>query len=212
MSDWLRYGRRMLIIALALGYAFLAHYTNTRAGAETLGMLVALAPLVLAALSLAWHSRHRLGMLVVFGVGCTALGMAWTTMTHHYDWVYWIEHAGTELILCITFARTLSPGREPMCTYFARCVHGSFTPALERYTRQITVAWVIFFGSIAATSTAIFLAAPLAAWSVFANFLTAPLIGLMFIVEYLVRRQLHPDMEHAHILDGVKAFWKAPAG
>jgi uncharacterized membrane protein len=212
MSDLTRYGRRMLIITLALGYAFLAHYTNTTAGSKTLGTLLALAPLVLAALSLAWHSRHRLTMLVVFGVGCIALGMAWTTMAHHYDRIYWFEHAGTELILCITFGRTLRPGREPMCTYFARSIHGSLTPELERYTRQITVAWVVFFGLVSTASTVIFVAAPLAVWSAFANFITAPLIGLMFVVEYMVRRRLHPDMEHAHILDGMKAFWKASAG
>lgn len=212
MSNLVLYGRRMLIITLALGYAFLAHYTNSTPGIETLGTLVALAPLVLAALSLAWHSRHRLGMLVVFGVGCTALGMNWTTMAQHYDRIYWFEHAGTELVLCITFGRTLVLGREPMCTYFARCVHGSLTPSLEHYTRQVTVAWVAFFGLMATTSTVIFVIAPLATWSVFANFFTAPLIGLMFVVEYLVRRHLHRNMEHAHILDGVKVFWKAPDG
>lgn len=212
MFDLTRYGRPMLIIALALGYAFLAHYTNTGSGTRTLGTLVALAPLVLAALSFAWHSRHRLRMLVVFGAGCVALGMAWPAMAQHYDRIYWIEHAGTELILCITFLRTLGPGREPMCTYFARSVHGSLTPELERYTRQITVAWVVFFGLMATTSTAIFVATPLAVWSAFANFLTAPLIGSMFVAEYLVRRHLHPNMEHAHIFEGVKAFWKAPAG
>lgn len=212
MSNLARYGRRILIIALALGYAFLAHYTNSTAGNETLGALIALAPLVLAALSFAWHARYRFGMLVVFGIGCVAMGMAWPTMAHHYGRIYWFEHAGTELVLCITFARTLSLGREPMCTYFARCVQGSLTPALERYTRQITVAWVVFFGLMALTSTVLFVTAPLAAWSVFANFFTAPLIGSMFIVEYLVRRHLHRDMQHVHILEGVKVFWKAPPG
>ena len=212
MSDLARYGRRMLILALAIGYALLAHYTNTASGTRTLGTLVALAPLVLAALSFAWHARRRTTMLLAFGIGCAALALAWPTMARHYDRIYWLEHAGTELILCITFFRTLGPGREPMCTFFARSVHGTLTPALQRYTRQITVAWVVFFGSMAATSTAIFAAAPLAVWSAFANFFTAPLIGSMFVAEYLVRRRLHPDIEHAHIFDGVKAFWKAPAG
>jgi hypothetical protein len=34
----------------------------------------------------------------------------------------------------------------------------------------------------------------------------------MFIIEYLVRRRLHPHMQHAHILDAVKAFWNIPVG
>lgn len=212
MSNLARYGRIALILALGLGYTFLAHHTNTTAGNETLGTLVALLPLVVAALSFAWHARNRVAMLILFGITCIALGIAWTTIAHHYARIYWLEHAGTELILCLTFSRTLSPGREPMCTYFARTVHGSLTPALERYTRQITVAWSVFFGLIALTSTVLFVAAPLAVWSAFANFFTAPLIGLMFIVEYVVRRHMLQDMKHVHILDGVKAFWKASAG
>ncbi|HJU72012.1 MAG TPA: hypothetical protein VJ603_09200 [Paucimonas sp.] len=212
MFEALRLGRWIAAGALALGYALLAHHTNTAAGTATLGVLLALAPLVLAALSLAWHARRRIAMLALFGLGCAALAANWSVLTHHYDRIYWFEHAGTELILCLTFGRTLASGREPMCTTFARAVHGTITPTLARYSRQVTVAWVGFFGAMAAASTTIFLVAPLSVWSAFANFFTAPLIAAMFVLEYLVRRYLHPHMEHAHILDAVKAFWKAPAG
>lgn len=210
MSRSVRFGRTTAAVACAAGYALLAHYTNI-ARTETLGTLVALSPLVLAALSLAWHARHRIPMLGLCGFGCAALFIAWGTLEQHFSRIYWIEHAGTQLILCLWFGRTLGAGREPMCTYFARIMHGSLTPAIERYTRQVTVAWVMFFGFMSAASTAIFLAAPLAAWSTFANFFTAPLIGLMFVAEYAVRRRLHPDMEHARFLDVVKAFWNVPA-
>ena len=81
---------------------------------------------------------------------------------------------------------------------------------LERYTRQVTLAWSIFFGTMALVSTALFFAAPVKVWSGFANFLTAPLIALMFIVEYAVRRRMLPDVEHAGIVAGVQAFWKTP--
>ncbi|MDB5761931.1 MAG: hypothetical protein JWQ21_926 [Herminiimonas sp.] len=212
MSAVVRLGRRMAIIALVAGYALLAHYTNTAARTETLGTLLALAPIVLTALSMARHSRHRLPMLAMLGIGCAALLMAWTTIAHHFARIYWLEHAGSQLVLCLVFGRTLSGGREPMCTRFARSIHGSLTPEIEHYTRQVTAAWVLFFGSMAAVSTILFFAAPLAAWSAFANFLTAPLIGLMFVAEYLVRRRLHPHTKHAHILDAIKVFWKAPAG
>lgn len=210
MSRAVRFGRSAAVVAFAVGYALLAHYTNI-AHTETLGTLLALSPLVLAALSFAWQSRHRLPMLGLFGIGCAALFIAWGALEHHFSRIYWIEHAGTQLLLCLWFGRTLGTGREPMCTYFARIMHGSLTPAIERYTRQVTVGWVMFFGCMSAASTAIFFTAPLAVWSAFANFFTAPLIGLMFVVEYIVRRRLHPDAEHAHILDAVKAFWNVPA-
>lgn len=203
--------RTALVVGLAAGYAFLAHYTNTAAHTETLGTVIALAPLVAAALSLAWHSRHRRAALSLFMLGCVALLVAWPALERHFSLLYWVEHAGTELLLCLAFARTLAHGREPMVTCFARIVHGSITPPLERYTRHVTQAWVLFFGSMAAVSTAVFFSAPVATWSAFANFFTAPLITLMFVAEYIVRRRMHPDMEHANILAGIQAFWKAPA-
>lgn len=206
-----RFARWTAVIALAAGYALLAHYTNTTAQTETLGTLLALAPLVLAALLMAWHARNRTAALVLSAVGCAALITAWTTLEQNFSRIYWIEHVGTQLILFLTFGRTLVADREPLCTYFARMVHGSLTPVLARYTRQVTAAWVVFFGLMAATSTTLFFNASLETWSMFANFFTAPLICGMFVAEYLVRRNLHPHMEHAHILDAVKAFWKMPA-
>lgn len=210
MPGLLRWGRRAGIAALALGYVLLAHYTNI-ARTETLGTMVALAPILFGALSMAWHSAWRKTMLAVFGAACLAIAAAWGRLEHHYSLVYWIEHAGTELVLCLTFARTLAAGQEPMCTYFARLVQGPLSPALERYTRQITKAWVIFFGAMAATSTLLYMAAPLEIWSFFANFFTGPLIGLMFVGEYAARRCLHPQIQHVHILDAVRVFWKSPA-
>lgn len=210
MPHLLRFGRRAAIAALALGYVLLAHYTNI-AQTETLGTVVALAPIVLGGFSMAWHSNWRKTMLVAFAVACAFILIAWSRLEHHYSLIYWIEHAGTELVLCITFARTLAGGREPMCTYFARLVQGELSPSLERYTRQVTQAWVVFFGSMAAVSTLLYYAAPLEIWSAFANFFTGPLIGLMFLGEYIVRRSMYPNMQHAHILDAVKVFWKSPA-
>lgn len=212
MSRVVVVARSSAFIALAIGYALLAHHTNATPGNERLGAFVALAPILLAAGSMAWRSRYRTAMLGLFAIGCIALFAAWGAIEHHYSSIYWIEHAGMQFLLCLAFARTMAHGREPMCTYFARIVHGSLTPSLLHYTRQVTMAWVVFFGMMAATSTVIFFAAPLATWSVFANFFTAPLICLMFIAEYAVRRHTDLDMEHVHILAAVKAFWNAPAG
>lgn len=210
MSGAVRHGRWIALIAFAVGYAVLAHYTMV-AGAETLGAAVALAPLVFAIGSGAWHARRRWPVPLAAVAGGAALVWAWAGIENHFNQLYWMEHAGTQLFLCLLFGRTLHAGREPMCSYFARVVHGSLTAPLARYTRKVTVAWTAFFGLMAATSTILFFSAPLATWSAFSNFLTAPLIGLMFIGEYLVRRHTQRHMDHVHILEGVKAFWKKPA-
>lgn len=202
--------RWTLVIAFPLSYAFLAHYTNT-ARLAGLGTLIALAPLILMCLTMAWQATHRKAMLALFALGCLSLGLAWERIQQYYSIIYWLEHAGTELVLCLVFARTLRADREPMVTYFARLVHGSLTPALQAYTRQVTKAWVCFFSVMAMLSTVLFHTVSLEAWSAFANFLTAPLIGLMFVAEYAVRRRLHPQMDHANISEGIKAYWNTPA-
>jgi uncharacterized membrane protein len=205
MPEVVRYGRLLAVLALTVGYALLAHYTNTGSRNETLGTLVALSPIVLALLVMAWHARHRAVMLAAFALGCLTLLLIWNTLEHHFPWIYWIEHAGTQLVLCLVFARTLRAGREPMCSYFARMVHGTLAPAVARYTRQITYAWVVFFGFISMTSTVLFFAAPVAIWSAFVNFFTGPLICLMFVLEYGARRY------HVSIFAAIKAMQKSPA-
>jgi uncharacterized membrane protein len=100
----------------------------------------------------------------------------------------------------------LIAGRQPLCARFAEAVHAPLTPQHEVYARQVTVAWTLFFAAMALASTLLFFLAPLTTWSVFANFLTLPLVVLMFIAEYWVRRWALPDMQHAHFLSAVRAF------
>jgi len=111
----------------------------------------------------------------------------------------------------VMFGRSLARGREPLCTHWANRVQGPLSPPLERYTRQVTVAWTLFFALLTAAQVLLFLLAPLPVWSTFANFFCLPLVAAMFIGEYLVRSQLLPDIDHASILDGVRAFLGAAA-
>jgi uncharacterized membrane protein len=210
MPAAVRSWRWAALIALGLAYALLAHHTNTTPQSGTLGSALAVAPLAAGALTLAWHSPRRRAMLLACALGFTASWLAWRSAQPHFSMLYWVEHAGTELLLGVGFARTLASGQEPMCTRFARMIQGQLTPAIERYTRRITWAWALFFGLMAATSTLLYYAAPLAAWSMFANFFTGPLICLMFVAEYALRRLLFPHMEHAPILAAVRAFWSPP--
>ena len=200
-----RIARWLVIAALVIGYPLLAHYTNESAQ-NNLGAWVAIAPVVLIAVMLAWRSPRRSIMLGVLLLFCVALWAGWPALEHYTGLVYWLQHLGLQLILFMTFARTLIAGRQPLCTRFAEAVHAPLTPQHEIYTRQVTVAWSLFFAAMAVVSTTLFFLTPLATWSVFANLLTLPLVALMFIVEYAVRRQVLPDLRHTRILDAVRAF------
>jgi len=205
IARWLGIG------VLVIGYPLLAHYTNRSAHSGNLGALVAIAPVVLLALVLAWRSPRRFIMLGVLVLLCVALWAGWSALEQHFGLVYWLQHVGMQLILFMVFGRTLVAGRQPLCTRFAEMVHAPLTPRHEIYARQVTVAWTLFFAAMALVSTVLFFLAPLATWSVFANFLTLPLVVLMFVAEYWVRRSVLPDMRQMHILDAVRAFRSSPA-
>jgi uncharacterized membrane protein len=194
------------IATLVIGYPLLAHYTNESAQSGNLGAVVAIAPVVLIAVMLAWNSPQRLIMLGVLMLSCVVLWAGWPVLEQHFGLVYWLQNVGLQLILFMTFGRTLIAGRQPLCTRFAAAVHAPLTPQHENYARQVTVAWTLFFAAMALASTGLFFLAPLVTWSFFANFLTLPLVALMFIAEYWVRRWVLPEMRHAHILDAVRAY------
>ena len=207
----LRIVRWLGVAALVIGYPLLAHYTNKSAHDGNLGALVSITPVVLIALVLAWNSPRRSVMLGVLALLCIALWAEWPALEQHFGLVYWLQDVGMLLMLLMTFGRTLIAGRQPLCTRFAEAVHGPLTPQHEIYAHQVTVAWTLFFAAMTLVSTLLFFLAPLASWSVFANFLTLPLIALMFIAEYWVRRWVLPDMQNAHILDSVRAYRNTPA-
>ena len=194
------------IAALLIGYPLLAHYTNQSAHSDSLGALVAIAPVVLIALVLAWNSPRRFIMLGALVLSCVALWAGWSALEQYYGLVYWLQNVAMQLILLMTFGRTLIAGRQPLCTRFAEAVHAPLTPQHEIYARQVTVAWTLFFAAMVLASSGLFFLAPLVTWSFFANFLTLPLVALMFVAEYWVRRWVLPDVRHTHILDAVRAF------
>ena len=202
-----RIARGLGIAALVIGYPLLAHYTNESAHSGSLGAVVAIAPVVLLALVQAWRSSWRFGMVGMLALLGVALWAGWPALEQHFGLVYWLQDVGMLLILFMTFGRTLIAGRQPLCTRFAEAVHAApLTPQHELYARQVTVAWTLFFAAMALVSTLLFFLAPLASWSVFANFLTLPLVALMFIAEYWVRRWVLPDTQNAHILDALRAY------
>jgi len=143
---------------------------------------------------------------------CAVVGMLlwgfWGTLERNFTWAYFIQHAGTNLMLAAVFGVTLARGRQALCSRFAEAVHGSLAPEVLRYTRQLTLAWTLFFIAVSGVSALLFAFAPIETWSIFANFMTFPLVMLMFAVEFLIRLRKLPNLERHNILDGILAFWK----
>jgi uncharacterized membrane protein len=109
--------------------------------------------------------------------------------------------------MALSFGRSLIGNRVALCTQLADRVHGPLTPSEVRYTRRVTAAWAGFFVLIVAATLGLFYAAPLRIWSLFANFCVPPLIGLMFVAEYAVRRRALPQAPHRGILAAIRAYF-----
>lgn len=121
--------------------------------------------------------------------------------------LYVAQHVCTNLALCWMFGYTLVGGREPLVTRFARIVRrGDMPPEVIAFTRSVTQAWTLFFLLVAAVSLGLYGWASIQAWSTFANLICTPLVGLMFVGEYAVRRHKLRGIKHSAFLDAMHVF------
>jgi len=191
--------------AVVIGYALLVHLTTIHAGHRDLGALLTIGPIGLLALGLAWRSQQRLlgfGSCLLVAV---LIAWYWRALTAHFVWCYLLQQVGLYGLLGLSFGRTLGREQVPLCTRVALRVHGTLPENARRYTRRLTMAWTVLFAALTALMLLLFLAAPLAVWSAFANFGAVALVILMFLIENRVRRRLLPDMVHIGVIATIRA-------
>ncbi|BCM25131.1 COG4648 family protein [Methyloradius palustris] len=211
MLELNRIARFVGIAAMFLIYAVLVHYVNASGQPSTLGVILAVLPILAISLAMAAHSASRIAGILLLTSTLIITWLAWPLIARHTGFIFWVQDVSLQIMLMATFARTLLSGRTPLCVEFASMMHGPLSPGHHHYAHMVTIAWVIFFGLMAAISTLLFFMAPLTTWSIFANFLILPLTALMFALEYLARRIALPDVPSGHILDAVRAYRNASA-
>jgi uncharacterized membrane protein len=197
---------RAMLVVLSLAGAVLAHFAIVDRFSPLLGAVLSLIPLAFLALWAARRSRHRAWTAAAVALAALALWAGWGALERHFDSLFFVEHAGGNALLAVVFGRTLAAGREPLCTRFARILHPTLPPEVQAYTRGVTLAWTIFFASLAALSAALYLGGFLTAWSVLATMASPVLVGLMFVIEYAVRLRALPHWERVGLLGGIRAF------
>lgn len=195
-----------LAVLLAVCAAVLAHYAIVQAQTPTLGALLSLLPVAGVAFVAMRRARRRETVLWILALCAAALWLGWGILERHFTNLFFIEHAGMNLLLAVTFGRTLVGTSEPLCTRFARIIHGTLQPEVVRYTRQVTIAWTIFFGVLFVLSCALYFGGFVAAWSFLANIASPILVAAMFVIEYAIRHRTLPDHERVGILGGIRAF------
>jgi uncharacterized membrane protein len=193
-----------------IAYSVLSHYSNSNPEARDLGAGLALGPMLALGLALIWRwSGAPLAVLAAAAVA-VLLYRYWPLLTQNFSIVYLIQQCGFYAIMAFTFGRSLLQGRVPICTQLADKVHGPLSELELRYTRHVTTAWVIFFLLNLAATVLLFEFAPLRTWSLFVNFLSAPLILLMFVAEYAVRRRVLPQVQRNGLLATLRVYFANP--
>ena len=198
-----------LLLLAGATYACVSQWMMLYHAAEPWAIVVLLGPLWLTAVGLA-GSRFGNWGLAAAGLGGVAFfvlvmrGEAGDT-----NRLYMLQHVGINALLCSWFGGTLRGGRLSLIGQFAQRVH-PLSPAMVRYTTQVTRVWTLYFALMAVASFVVFQSFSFAAWSVLANLLTPLLVGALFLGEYLLRYRLHPEFERTRLVDAVRAFYSTP--
>jgi len=189
-----RPGVLLAVVALAVSPVAL-HFLTVIDAARPLALALSWGAAALLALALG----RAAGVALAEGAAVAALlGLA-LYCGAGTRYAVFLPSLAVNLLLAWFFGRTLVAGRVPLVTSIARIVRGvePLPPEIERYTRHATLAWCLFFVAMTAISAALAALAPLAAWSLFANVLAAPLIVAMFAAEYAYRRRRLAG--HSHV-------------
>jgi uncharacterized membrane protein len=206
--------RRRLELTAAVGfivaYLGLSHYSNSVAKTHDVGVGLAVGPPLIAGLMLLWRGAHAAVALLAAAGAAVLLIRGWPLLEQHFATLYLLQEGGFYTLLAASFGLSLRAGRVPLCTRFADKLHGPLSAQELVYSRRVTAAWTVFFVALGLVTLGLFEFAPLAVWSFFANFCAIPLIGLMFVAEYAVRRRALPQGERRGILASIRVYFARP--
>jgi len=186
--------------------ALLAHAAIVDRLPPRVGAAISLIPIGIVVALMLRRARHRVVAVAIIAGLAAAVFFWWGVIERHFPDLFFSEHAGGNLIIAILFGRTLVGGGDALVTRFARMVHSTLPPEVERYTRHATLAWTILFATLFVLSCALYFSGLRAAWSVLANIVNPIAIVAMFVIEYAVRHRALPDWHRVGIMTGVRAF------
>ena len=106
--------------------------------------------------------------------------------------------------LLALFGHTLLPGHVPLVTRIAHRVNTVFHDGMEAYTRSVTVAWSVFFAAQLLVSAGLLLTNE-GWWAFYVSTLHMPLVILMAVGEYAVRRSRFRGKRVTSLLNTIRA-------
>lgn len=136
-----------------------------------------------------WQAGLLLGLVaVLLALVQTPAGTALSPQ--RIRWFYFLQEAVMLWLLVAVFARSLLPGKTPLCSAVAVLSHPVMTPAVWRYTRGVTLAWALWIAGLWLVSASLFVVASAQAWAFFSMGVLPVLIAAFFVAEVLLGRRL----------------------
>lgn len=204
-----------LRLLLAVAYPVLAHLAGARHDGGWAALAMADIVLLLLLEPLLMRRAWALSLLAL-----CLLGLWWVSQSRYALMPLLAPPVVFIALVSWWFGRTLRRARVPLIT---RIVEGLYaqaampmTPALYRYTRQLTAAWAGMLGVLAVANLVLALCAvpsgvlhqlgrtPTftvsdAQWSLFANVLNYGIVGAFFVGEYLLRKRRFPHRPYRNV-------------
>lgn len=204
--------RDLGLLLLMVAWVVAAHVGSTGWGNASFNAAVGVLPIAVAALMALWRlPQWSLRVAGVLALGAL-LAWLWPQLRHNVPLLYYLQHLGIHVALGVLFGKSLLGPGEALITRMARRIFAHELSARKvRYTRGVTLAWTVFFFLNALVSTLLFIWAPPAIWSIHANLLTGPLVGVMFLAEHIWRICVLPPHERPGIAAIVQAYRRESA-
>lgn len=173
-------GLRLLISGLLIAYPLLVWWLAQN-GLTNWLLLVLLALLSLSIISQGIrHPRSWLTLAVLLVVSVTAIYADQLTGVLFYP--VWMNSA-----LLLVFLASL--WRKPaVITRLAMLMEGELSDKAVAYTEKVTLVWAVFFLVNGAISLVTAVHGDLKLWTLYNGFISYVLIGLLFVIEWSVRR------------------------
>lgn len=107
------------------------------------------------------------------------------------------------------FFYTTTGTHTPIITRFARLIGDDLDPETRRYTRMVTIAWAICFAGLAIESAMLAAWAPLQTWSLITGFVNYIFVGMLFPLEYALRRYCLPHQKRTGFCSFIRSLVRA---
>lgn len=194
----------VLAVIVIAAYIALMHQSAGAPDAVARTFVLTVLAWQIFAVAILWQNGKR---LIALSVAAPAILLfVYYDQLKHLEWLCLVPNILVNASLMMFFGRTLFAPHTALITKLALTVHGELPPPIRDYTRVLTMIWAGFFGLTIVVSLVLYFFVGFAAWSLFSNVYSLPILLSLFLFEYLYRRLRYPWFEHVSIAAGIKAF------